>query len=37
MNQIVLLQPGEDLATYQTTDKFGIITKDVDYKRLELK
>ena len=37
MNQIVLLQPGEDLATYQTTDKFGVINKDENYSRLNLK
>ena len=37
MNEIVLLQPDEDLATYQTTDRYKVISVDENYKRLNLK
>ena len=37
MNEIVLLKPDEDLATYQTTDRYRVISVDENYKRLNLK
>ena len=37
MNQVILLQPGEDLATYQTTDKFRVLDNRENYNKLSVR
>ena len=37
MNQVVLFPPGEDLATYQTTDKFRVLDDRENYHKLRVK
>lgn len=37
MNQVVLFQPGEQLATYKTNDRFKTLENNVDYHMFHLK